>query len=61
MTFFEERYGPTHQGEGAARGRGQLGGCRAEMRALYEEMNLATDGTLHIDSEYLVTIVRLRR
>ena len=28
------------------------------MRALYEEMNVATDGTLHIDSEYLVSVIR---
>ena len=29
------------------------------MRELYEELNVATDGSLHIDSEYLVTIGRV--
>jgi hypothetical protein len=28
------------------------------MRALYESLNLATDGTLHIESEYLVSVFR---
>ena len=28
------------------------------MRALYDDMNVATDGSLHIDSEYLVSVIR---
>ncbi len=32
--------------------------CRAEMRELYESLNLATDGTLHIESEYLVSVIQ---
>ena len=27
------------------------------MRELYEAMNLATDGSLHIESEYLVSVI----
>jgi hypothetical protein len=28
------------------------------MRELYESLNLATDGTLHIESEYLVSVIQ---
>ena len=28
------------------------------MRELYKSMNIATDGTLHIESEYLVSVIR---
>jgi hypothetical protein len=33
--------------------------CRAELRELDEELNPATDGSLHIASEYLVTVGRV--
>jgi SAM-dependent methyltransferase len=56
MTFFEERYGPTIKAKARLEADGSWAECRAELRALYEELNTATDGTLHIDSEYLVTI-----
>jgi ubiquinone/menaquinone biosynthesis C-methylase UbiE len=58
VTFFEERYGPTIKARAKLAAEGSWEACRAELRALYEEMNLATDGTLHIDAEYLVTIAR---
>jgi SAM-dependent methyltransferase len=58
MTFFEERYGPTLKAKERLLADGRWEQCRAEMRELYEEMNLATDGSLHIDSEYLVTVIR---
>jgi len=58
MTFFEERYGPTLKAKERLTADGRWEDCRAEMRALYEEMNIATDGTLHIDSEYLVSVIR---
>jgi SAM-dependent methyltransferase len=58
MTFFEERYGPTLKAKERLLADGRWDACRAEMRALYEEMNVATDGTLHIDSEYLVSVIR---
>jgi hypothetical protein len=53
MTFFEERYAKERL---QADGRWEQ--CRAEMRALYEELNWATDGTLHMESEYLVSVIR---
>jgi SAM-dependent methyltransferase len=58
MTFFEERYGPTLKARERLLADGRWEACRAEMRALYEEMNVATDGSLHIESEYLVSLIR---
>ena len=59
MTFFEERYGPTIKAKARLSADGTWDACRAELRELYEELNSATDGTLHIDSEYLVTVGRV--
>jgi ubiquinone/menaquinone biosynthesis C-methylase UbiE len=58
VTFFEERYGPTIKAKARLSAEGSWETCRAELRALYEEMNEATDGTLHIGAEYLVTIAK---
>jgi ubiquinone/menaquinone biosynthesis C-methylase UbiE len=58
MTFFEERYGPTLKAKERLTADGRWEQARAEMRELYEEMNTATDGSLHIDSEYLVSLIR---
>ncbi|MDP9135775.1 MAG: class I SAM-dependent methyltransferase [Actinomycetota bacterium] len=58
MTFFEERYGPTLKAKERLTADGRWEDCRAEMRELYEELNVATDGTLHIESEYLVSVIR---
>jgi SAM-dependent methyltransferase len=58
MTFFEERYGPTIKAKARLEAEGSWEACRLELRALYEELNVAIDGTLHIDAEYLVTIAR---
>ena len=58
MTFFEERYGPTLKAKERLLADGRWEHARAEMRELYEEMNVATDGSLHIDSEYLVSVIR---
>jgi hypothetical protein len=59
MTFFEERYGPTIKAKARLTADGTWDACRAELRSLYEELNLATDGSLRIDSEYLVTVGRV--
>jgi SAM-dependent methyltransferase len=59
MTFFEERYGPTIKAKARLSADGTWDACRAELRALYEELNSATDGTLHIDAEYLVAVGRV--
>jgi SAM-dependent methyltransferase len=59
MTFFEERYGPTIKAKARLTADGTWDACRAELRELFEELNSATDGTVHIDSEYLVTVGRV--
>jgi SAM-dependent methyltransferase len=59
MTFFEERSGPTIKARARLTADGTWDACRAQLRSLYEELNLATDGSLHIDSEYLVTVGRV--
>jgi SAM-dependent methyltransferase len=58
MEFFEERYGPTLKTRERLMAEGRWEDCRAEMRELYESMNRATDGSLHIESEYLVSLIR---
>jgi SAM-dependent methyltransferase len=58
MTFFEERYGPTIKTKAKLEADGRWDECRAELRALYDELNQATDGTMRIDSEYLVSVAR---
>jgi hypothetical protein len=58
MAFFEERYGPTIRTKGRLETTGEWDACRADLRELYEEMNVATDGSLRVEAEYLVTIAR---
>jgi SAM-dependent methyltransferase len=58
-TFFEERYGPTIKTKAKLSADGTWDACRAELIELYERLNRATDGSLHIDSEYLVTVGRV--
>jgi len=60
MTFFEERYGPTIKTRERLIAEGAWDECRAALRALYEELNEATDGTLRIGGEYLVVVARRR-
>ena len=49
---------PTIKAKARLTAEGTRDRCRAELRLLYEELNSATDGTLHIDAEYLVTAGR---
>jgi len=58
MTFFEGNYGPMLKTKETLASRGTWDDCRAELRELYESSNLATDGSLHVESEYLVVIAR---
>jgi hypothetical protein len=56
MTFFEERYGPTIKTRERLLAEGTWERCRADLRELYAASNRATDGTVHIESEYLLAI-----
>ena len=58
MTFFEERYGPSLKTRERLRAQGTWERCRAELRELYESLNRASDGGVHLESEYLLAIGR---
>lgn len=58
MAFFEERYGPSLKTKERLTAEGTWEPCQAELRELYESLNRATDGSVHLESEYLLTIAR---
>jgi SAM-dependent methyltransferase len=53
QTFFEQHYGPTIKAEERLVPEGRWDDCRAELRALFDRMNTATDGTCRIEAEYV--------
>jgi hypothetical protein len=53
QSFFETHYGPTIKAQEKLAPEGRWIGCRAELRELFDRMNSATDGTCHIDGEYV--------
>ncbi|UUY04906.1 methyltransferase domain-containing protein [Svornostia abyssi] len=57
MTFFEENYGPTKRAKERLTGEGTWDDLRGELADLYRELNQATDGTLHIDSDFFRVVV----
>jgi SAM-dependent methyltransferase len=57
QSFFEQHYGPTIKAQEKLASDGRWNDCRAELRELFERMNTATDGTCHVDGEYLVISV----
>jgi SAM-dependent methyltransferase len=58
MAFFEDNYGPMVKTREALIAESTWEDCRAELRELYEASNVATDGSLHLEAEYLVVIGR---
>ena len=56
VAFMETAYGPTVKARHRLGGEGRWADCRAEMVALAERRNEATDGSLHMEAEYLITI-----
>jgi SAM-dependent methyltransferase len=56
VSFMETAYGPTVKARERLTGEGRWEHCRAEMLALAERHNEATDGSLHMEAEYLITI-----
>ena len=58
VAFMETRYGPTIKARERLTGEGTWESCRAELVAMMERRNRATDGRLLVDSEYLVVIGR---
>ena len=56
VSFMETAYGPTVKARQRLTGEGRWQECRAEMLALAQRRNQATDGSLHMEAEYLITI-----
>jgi len=54
----ETRYGPTVKARERLTAEGRWGDCRAELLALAERNNRGTDGRLHMDAEYLISVAR---
>src|SRR5829696_5086239 len=53
MSFMETAYGPTVKARERLTGEGRWQDCRADMLALAERHNVATDGSLLMQAEYL--------
>jgi SAM-dependent methyltransferase len=58
VAFMETRYGPTIKARERLTGEGTWAECRAEIVAMMERRNRATDGRLIVDSEYLLVVGR---
>jgi SAM-dependent methyltransferase len=58
VAFMETNYGPTLKARERLTAEGRWADCRAEIVALAERHNRATDGRLHMEAEYLVTVAR---
>jgi SAM-dependent methyltransferase len=56
VSFMETAYGPTVKARERLTAEGRWQDCRAEMLALAERHNSATDGSLLMQAEYLITI-----
>jgi SAM-dependent methyltransferase len=58
VAFFETHYGPTLKARERLTAEGRWEECREEIVAMVERRNEATDGSLLMPSEYLVTVGR---
>jgi SAM-dependent methyltransferase len=56
VAFMETAYGPTVKARQRLTAEGRWDDCRAELLALAERRNEATDGSLHMEAEYLITV-----
>jgi SAM-dependent methyltransferase len=56
VAFMETAYGPTVKARAKLTAEGRWDECRAEMVALAERRNEATDGSLLMQAEYLITV-----
>jgi SAM-dependent methyltransferase len=56
VSFMETAYGPTVKARQRLTAEGRWQDCRAELVALAERRNEATDGSLHMEAEYLITV-----
>jgi SAM-dependent methyltransferase len=61
VSFMETNYGPTISARARLLAEGQWETCRAEIIDLMNRLNIATDGTMHVEAEYLVVIATKNR
>jgi 2-polyprenyl-6-hydroxyphenyl methylase/3-demethylubiquinone-9 3-methyltransferase len=59
MTFFADNYGPTKRARERLAAEGTRDALDDDLRALYTGLNLAEDGSLHLEAEFVVCTVRL--
>jgi hypothetical protein len=59
--FMETNYGPTISARARLLAEGQWETCHAEIIDLMKRLNITTDGTMHVDAEYLVVIATKNR
>lgn len=59
--FFETNYGPTVKARERLTAEGRWEECRAEIVAMMERRNVATDGSLDVPGEYLVVVAHKER
>jgi SAM-dependent methyltransferase len=58
VVFFETHYGPTLKARERLTAEGRWENCRADIHALAERYNEATDGSLYMEAEYVVAVGR---
>jgi SAM-dependent methyltransferase len=56
VSFMETNYGPTISARARLLAEGQWETCRAEIIHLMQRLNIAIDGTMHVNAEYLVVV-----
>jgi hypothetical protein len=61
VSFMESNYGPTISARARLLAEGHWETCRAEIIDLMKRLNIATDGTMRVDAEYLVVIATKSR
>ena len=59
LAYGEEKLGPMVMARAALEPQGKYAALRLDLAALYERENKATDGSLLVEPEYLVTIARV--
>jgi ubiquinone/menaquinone biosynthesis C-methylase UbiE len=59
VSYYERVLGPTIMAKNALEPEGNWEGVRAELVDLFESHNQATDGTMRIEPEYLISVARL--
>lgn len=59
LAYGEEKLGPMVMARAALEPQGKWEALRADLEALYERENKATDGSFRVEPEYLVTVARV--